>query len=71
MKKCKIFDQSDIEIATILIWVDDNHKVGLLLEVPYVANTIQGAYLIHVDDNYIITDLLNKIKLTNSNIHWY
>ena len=65
MRKCKIFDQSDKEIATILIWEADNHKVGIILQVPYVANEIRDAYLMSVTDDAIIADLLNKANLEN------
>jgi hypothetical protein len=68
MKKCKIFDKSDVEIATILIWVADNHKVGIILQVPYVANVIKEAYLIDVADDSIITDQLNKANLIDVKI---
>ena len=68
MKKCKIYNQSDQEIATILIWSADNHKVGMVLIVPYIANVIKDAYLIDASDDSIVTDLLNKANLIDVKI---
>jgi len=68
MKKCKILNQSDQEIATILIWSEENHKVGMILIVPYIANVIKEAYLIDFADDSIITDLLNKANLVETKI---
>lgn len=68
MKKCKIYNQSDQEIATILIWSADNHKVGMVLIVPYIANIFKDAYLIDASDDSIVTDLLNKANLIDVKI---
>ena len=68
MKKCKIYRQSDQEVATILIWSADNHKVGMVLIVPYIANVIKEAYLTDTSDDSIITDLLNKTNLIDVKI---
>lgn len=68
MKKCKIYSQSDQEVATILIWSADNHKLGMVLIVPYIANVIKEAYLINTSDDSIITDLLNKANLIDVKI---
>jgi len=64
MKKCNLFNQTDQEVATRLIWSGDNHKLGIIPQVPYVANAIKDAYLIDVSDDSIITDLLNKVTLS-------
>lgn len=63
MKKCKI--QSEQEVATILIWSADNHKIGMILLVPYIANVIKEAYLTGTSDDSIISDLLNKANLND------
>ena len=63
MKKCKVLESSDKEVATILIWQSKDHKVGIILLEPYVKNEIRGAYLINEADNLIIDDLLNKANL--------
>jgi len=68
MKKCKILNQSDQEIATILIWSEENHKVGMILIVPYLSNVIKEAYLIDFSDDSVITDLLNKADLAETKI---
>jgi hypothetical protein len=68
MKKCKILNQSDQEVAIILIWSADNHKVGMVLIVPYIANVIKEAYLTDTSDDSIITDLLNKANLIDVKI---
>ncbi len=68
MKKCKILNKSDQEVATILIWPVENYKVGMILIVPYIANVIKDAYLIDFADDSIITDLLNKANLVDTNI---
>jgi hypothetical protein len=68
MKKYIIFNQSDQEVATILIFLADNHKVGIILQVPYVANSIKDAYLLDYSDELIITDLLNKVNLSDVKI---
>ena len=68
MKKWKIYRQSDQEVATILIWSADNHKVGMVLIVPYIANVIKEAYLTDTSDDSIITDLLNKTNLIDVKI---
>ena len=68
MKKCKIYRQLDQEVATILIWSADNHKVGMVLIVPYIANVIKEAYLTDTSDDSIITDLLNKTNLIDVKI---
>jgi len=68
MKKCKILNQSDQEVATILIWPVGNHKVGMILIVPYIANVIKEAYLTDTSDDSIITDLLNKANLIDVKI---
>lgn len=63
MNKCKIFNKSDQEIATILIWSAGNHKVGMILIVPYIANVINEVYSSETSDDSIISDLLNRAKL--------
>lgn len=63
MKKCKISNQSDQEVATILIWSADNHKVGMIFITPYIANVIKEVFLTGTSDNSIISDLLNKANL--------
>lgn len=63
MNKCKIFNKSDQEIATILICSAGNHKVGMILIVPYIANVINEAYSSEASDDSIISDLLNKANL--------
>jgi hypothetical protein len=68
MKKCKIFNQSDQEVATILLWSADNHKVGMVLIVPYIANLIKDAYLTDTSDDNIISDLLIKANLIDVTI---
>ena len=68
MKKCKVYNQSDQEIAAILIWSEDNHQVGMVLILPYSANVIKDAYLIDTSDDSIITDLLNKVNLIDVKI---
>ena len=68
MKKCKILNQSDQEIATILILSADNHKLGMVLIVPYISNVIKEAYLTDTNDDSIITDLLNKANLVETKI---
>lgn len=68
MKKCKISNQSDQEVATIMIWSVENHKLGMVLIVPYIANVIKEAYLTDTADDSIITDLLNKANLSDVKI---
>jgi len=70
MKKCKIFNQSDQEVATILLWSADNHKVGMVLIDPYIATVFKEAYLTETSDDYIITDLLNKANLIDVKIKY-
>ena len=70
MKKCKIFNQSDQEVATILLWSADNHKVGIVLIDPYIVTVFKEGYLTDTSDDYIITDLLNKANLFDVKIKY-
>lgn len=68
MKKCKILNQSDQEVATILIWSAESHKVGMILKVPYISNVIKEAYLNDFEDDSIISDLISKANLVDVKI---
>ena len=70
MKRCKISNQSDQEVATIMIWSLENHKLGMILIVPYISNVFQEAYLIDVADDSIITNLLIKANLSDTKINF-
>jgi hypothetical protein len=51
-----------------MIWSVENHKVGMILIVLYIANVIKEAYLIDFADDSIMTDLLNKENLSDVKI---
>ena len=67
-RNVKYLNQSDQEVATIMIWSVENHKVGMILIVLYIANVIKEAYLIDFADDSIMTDLLNKENLSDVKI---
>ena len=69
MRKYKVSDPKNIEVASIWIWeINSIYTIGMIIFVPYLSKNIKELYPLNTPDNDIILDLLAKSNLQNCSV---